>query len=157
MYQPLNLRKCFPVYVKERQVSVALMSLSHFSSLPELIIFLLSYIRCLPFFRLSWKSLFGKCPQLCVFCSASSGESVAVSVFIFSLLLFFLPCFCVDWFCFCLPYLFFLFSLLSLLSHLDHCTLRLLAENERIATFCPALRDRLAQAQDTCIAKVCNP
>ncbi|XP_060790163.1 codanin-1 isoform X3 [Neoarius graeffei] len=43
---------------------------------------------------------------------------------------------------------------LPLLSHLDHCTLRLLAENERIATFCPVLRDRLAQAQGTCIAKV---
>ncbi|MCJ8736935.1 hypothetical protein PDJAM_G00018010 [Pangasius djambal] len=42
----------------------------------------------------------------------------------------------------------------ALLSHLDRCTLRLLAENERVATFSPALRDRLAQAQDTCTAKV---
>ncbi|TSN67084.1 Codanin-1 [Bagarius yarrelli] len=42
----------------------------------------------------------------------------------------------------------------ALLSHLDHCTLRLLAENERVATFSPTLRDRLAQAQDTCTAKV---
>ncbi|KAB5562360.1 hypothetical protein PHYPO_G00016930 [Pangasianodon hypophthalmus] len=41
----------------------------------------------------------------------------------------------------------------ALLSHLDRCTLRLLAENERVATFSPALRDRLAQAQDTCTAK----
>ncbi|XP_027028567.2 codanin-1 [Tachysurus fulvidraco] len=42
----------------------------------------------------------------------------------------------------------------NLLSHLDRCTLRLLAENERVATFSPALRDRLAQAQDICTAKV---
>ncbi|XP_062864068.1 codanin-1 isoform X2 [Trichomycterus rosablanca] len=42
----------------------------------------------------------------------------------------------------------------TLLSHMDHCTLRLLAENERIGIFSPALRDRLAQAQDTCRAKV---
>ncbi|KAG7328248.1 hypothetical protein KOW79_008192 [Hemibagrus wyckioides] len=41
----------------------------------------------------------------------------------------------------------------ALLSHLDRCTLRLLAENERVGTFSPALRDRLAQAQDTCTAK----
>ncbi|XP_053365443.1 codanin-1 isoform X1 [Clarias gariepinus] len=42
----------------------------------------------------------------------------------------------------------------ALLSHLDHCTLRLLAENERVASFSTALRDRLAQAQDTSTSKV---
>ncbi|XDV43496.1 hypothetical protein PO909_011973 [Leuciscus waleckii] len=42
----------------------------------------------------------------------------------------------------------------ELVSHLDKCTLRLLAENERVATFSPSLRDRLAQAQDNCTAKV---
>ncbi|XP_076852682.1 codanin-1-like [Brachyhypopomus gauderio] len=41
-----------------------------------------------------------------------------------------------------------------LLSHLDRCTLRLLVENERVGAFSPALRDRLAQAQDTSTAKV---
>ncbi|XP_052009059.1 codanin-1-like [Xyrauchen texanus] len=42
----------------------------------------------------------------------------------------------------------------ELLSHLDKCTLRLLSENERVAAFSPGLRDRLAQAQDNCTAKV---
>ncbi|XP_017550007.1 codanin-1 isoform X1 [Pygocentrus nattereri] len=42
----------------------------------------------------------------------------------------------------------------ALLSHLDRCTLRLLAENERVGAFSPALRDRLVQTQDTCRAKV---
>ncbi|KAF7704340.1 codanin-1 [Silurus meridionalis] len=42
----------------------------------------------------------------------------------------------------------------GLFSQLDRCTLRLLAENERVTTFSPALRDRLAQAQDACTAKV---
>ncbi|XP_066530823.1 codanin-1 [Hoplias malabaricus] len=41
-----------------------------------------------------------------------------------------------------------------LLSHLDRCTLRLLAENERVGVFSPALRDRLVQSQDTCTANV---
>uniref|UniRef100_A0AAR2JLG3 Codanin-1 C-terminal domain-containing protein n=1 Tax=Pygocentrus nattereri TaxID=42514 RepID=A0AAR2JLG3_PYGNA len=44
--------------------------------------------------------------------------------------------------------------ILQLLSHLDRCTLRLLAENERVGAFSPALRDRLVQTQDTCRAKV---
>ncbi|XP_072545683.1 codanin-1 [Salminus brasiliensis] len=42
----------------------------------------------------------------------------------------------------------------TLLSHLDRCTLRLLAENERVGVFSPGLRDLLVQAQDTCTAKV---
>ncbi|XP_019746088.1 codanin-1 [Hippocampus comes] len=41
-----------------------------------------------------------------------------------------------------------------LLAHLDKCTLRLLAENERVASFSPRLRDRLSQAQDTSTAKL---
>lgn len=41
-----------------------------------------------------------------------------------------------------------------LVSHLDKCTLRLLAENERVASFSPELRDRLTQAQDKSTAKV---
>uniref|UniRef100_A0AAR2JCR4 Codanin-1 C-terminal domain-containing protein n=1 Tax=Pygocentrus nattereri TaxID=42514 RepID=A0AAR2JCR4_PYGNA len=44
--------------------------------------------------------------------------------------------------------------IILLLSHLDRCTLRLLAENERVGAFSPALRDRLVQTQDTCRAKV---
>nr|XP_040055597.1 codanin-1 isoform X1 [Gasterosteus aculeatus aculeatus] len=35
----------------------------------------------------------------------------------------------------------------QLVAHLDKCTLRLLAENERVASFSPALRDRLTEAQ----------
>lgn len=120
------------------------LDLSHFSLVA--IVFLFINIRNLSFCRFSWASVSGNCPQLCVFCSASSGESVFVSVFI--LLLCSLPCLGADWSSF------WPFSLLSLLSHLDRCTLRLLAENERVATFSPALRDRLAQAQDTCTAKV---
>uniref|UniRef100_A0A8C1EWX7 Codanin 1 n=1 Tax=Cyprinus carpio carpio TaxID=630221 RepID=A0A8C1EWX7_CYPCA len=42
----------------------------------------------------------------------------------------------------------------QLVSHLDKCTLRLLSENERVGTFSSSLRDRLAQAQDSCTAKV---
>ncbi|KAI4873318.1 hypothetical protein NFI96_029066, partial [Prochilodus magdalenae] len=42
----------------------------------------------------------------------------------------------------------------GLLSHMDRCTLRLLAENERVGVFSPALRDRLVQTQDTCAAKM---
>nr|XP_020472304.1 codanin-1 [Monopterus albus] len=42
----------------------------------------------------------------------------------------------------------------QLVSHLDKCTLRLLAENERVSSFCPDLRDRLTQAQDRSIAKL---
>ncbi|CAL1575633.1 unnamed protein product [Knipowitschia caucasica] len=42
----------------------------------------------------------------------------------------------------------------NLVVHLDKCTLRLLAENERIASFSPDLRDRLAQAQDKSTAKL---
>jgi len=41
-----------------------------------------------------------------------------------------------------------------LVSHLDKCTLRLLSENERVVTFSSSLRDRLAQAQENCTAKV---
>uniref|UniRef100_A0A668AKA7 Codanin 1 n=1 Tax=Myripristis murdjan TaxID=586833 RepID=A0A668AKA7_9TELE len=41
-----------------------------------------------------------------------------------------------------------------LIAHLDKCTLRLLAENERVALFSPALRERLTQAQDTSTAKL---
>lgn len=40
----------------------------------------------------------------------------------------------------------------ELVSHLDKCTLRLLSENERVGSFSPALRDRLAQSQDNCTA-----
>lgn len=40
----------------------------------------------------------------------------------------------------------------ELVSHLDKCTLRLLSENERVGAFSPALRDRLAQAQENCTA-----
>ncbi|XP_071381513.1 codanin-1 [Centroberyx affinis] len=42
----------------------------------------------------------------------------------------------------------------QLVAHLDKCTLRLLAENERVASFSPALQDRLTQAQDTSTAKL---
>ncbi|KAM9356166.1 codanin-1 [Pholidichthys leucotaenia] len=41
-----------------------------------------------------------------------------------------------------------------LVAHLDKCTLRLLAENERIAAFSPDLRDRLTQALDRSMARV---
>ncbi|KAL0969752.1 hypothetical protein UPYG_G00231810 [Umbra pygmaea] len=43
----------------------------------------------------------------------------------------------------------------GLLSHLDKDTLRLLAENERVSTFAPSLRERLALAQDSSTAKLC--
>uniref|UniRef100_A0A1A7YT42 Codanin 1 n=2 Tax=Iconisemion striatum TaxID=60296 RepID=A0A1A7YT42_9TELE len=42
----------------------------------------------------------------------------------------------------------------QLVTHLDKCTLRLLAENERVASFSPDLRDRLTQAQDRSTAKL---
>ncbi|XP_061599882.1 codanin-1 [Cololabis saira] len=42
----------------------------------------------------------------------------------------------------------------QLLAHLDKGTLRLLAENERVASFSPDLRNRLAQAQDRSSAKL---
>ncbi|KAJ8340940.1 hypothetical protein SKAU_G00332310 [Synaphobranchus kaupii] len=42
----------------------------------------------------------------------------------------------------------------ELVSHLDRCTLRLLAENERVGCFSPSLRDRLSQAQGSSSAKV---
>ncbi|XP_045919243.1 codanin-1-like [Micropterus dolomieu] len=42
----------------------------------------------------------------------------------------------------------------QLVTHLDKCTLRLLAENERVASFSPDLRDRLTQAQDTSTARL---
>ncbi|MBN3311902.1 CDAN1 protein, partial [Atractosteus spatula] len=42
----------------------------------------------------------------------------------------------------------------ELVSHLDHDTLRLLAENERVALFSPALRDRLMDAHENSTAKV---
>ncbi|XP_015206536.2 codanin-1 [Lepisosteus oculatus] len=42
----------------------------------------------------------------------------------------------------------------ELMSHLDHDTLRLLAENERVALFSPALRDRLMDAHENSTAKV---
>nr|XP_015825151.2 codanin-1 [Nothobranchius furzeri] len=42
----------------------------------------------------------------------------------------------------------------QLIAHLDKCTLRLLAENERVACFSPDLRDRLTQAQDRSTAKL---
>lgn len=38
--------------------------------------------------------------------------------------------------------------------HLDKCTLRLLTENERVASFSLDLRDRLSQAQDKSTATV---
>ncbi|XP_014050869.2 codanin-1 [Salmo salar] len=42
----------------------------------------------------------------------------------------------------------------ELVSHLDKDTLRLLAENERVACFSPSLRNRLTLAQDASTAKV---
>ncbi|XP_068437178.1 codanin-1 [Clinocottus analis] len=42
----------------------------------------------------------------------------------------------------------------QLVAHLDKCTLRLLAENERVASFSPDLRDRLTQAQAGSTAKL---
>ncbi|XP_027130983.1 codanin-1 [Larimichthys crocea] len=42
----------------------------------------------------------------------------------------------------------------QLVAHLDKCTLRLLAENERVAFFSPDLKDRLTQAQDRSTAKL---
>ncbi|XP_013871971.1 codanin-1, partial [Austrofundulus limnaeus] len=42
----------------------------------------------------------------------------------------------------------------QLVAHLDKCTLRLLAENERVGSFSPGLRDRLTQAQDRSTAKL---
>ncbi|XP_055016299.1 codanin-1 isoform X2 [Boleophthalmus pectinirostris] len=42
----------------------------------------------------------------------------------------------------------------NLVVHLDKCTLRLLAENERVASFSLDLRDRLTQAQDKSTAKL---
>uniref|UniRef100_A0A3B4AD38 Codanin-1 C-terminal domain-containing protein n=1 Tax=Periophthalmus magnuspinnatus TaxID=409849 RepID=A0A3B4AD38_9GOBI len=45
-------------------------------------------------------------------------------------------------------------SQFNLVVHLDKCTLRLLGENERIASFSPDLRDRLTQAQDKSTAKL---
>ncbi|TRY91770.1 hypothetical protein DNTS_023734 [Danionella cerebrum] len=42
----------------------------------------------------------------------------------------------------------------ELVSHLDKCTLRLLSENERVASFSSSLRDQLVKAQDNCTAKV---
>uniref|UniRef100_A0A3P8SSB2 Codanin 1 n=1 Tax=Amphiprion percula TaxID=161767 RepID=A0A3P8SSB2_AMPPE len=47
-----------------------------------------------------------------------------------------------------------LLAFVRLVAHLDKCTLRLLAENERVASFSPDLRDRLTQAQDRSTAKV---
>ncbi|XP_039993857.1 codanin-1 isoform X2 [Xiphias gladius] len=42
----------------------------------------------------------------------------------------------------------------QLVAHLDKCTLRLLAENERVSSFSPDLRERLTQAQDRSTAKL---
>ncbi|KAG7256787.1 hypothetical protein CRUP_017026, partial [Coryphaenoides rupestris] len=42
----------------------------------------------------------------------------------------------------------------QLVTHLDKCTLRLLAENERVSCFSPSLRERLSQAQDTSTTKL---
>ncbi|KAK2826523.1 hypothetical protein Q5P01_020737 [Channa striata] len=42
----------------------------------------------------------------------------------------------------------------QLVSHLDKCTLRLLAENERVASFSPDLRDCLTEAQDRSTARL---
>ncbi|XP_051251227.1 codanin-1 [Dicentrarchus labrax] len=42
----------------------------------------------------------------------------------------------------------------QLVAHLDKCTLRLLAENERVTSFSSDLRDRLTQAQDRSTAKL---
>ncbi|XP_031165955.1 codanin-1 [Sander lucioperca] len=42
----------------------------------------------------------------------------------------------------------------QLVAHLDKCTLRLLAENERVVSFSPELRDHLTQAQDGSTAKL---
>ncbi|XP_010775183.1 codanin-1-like [Notothenia coriiceps] len=45
-------------------------------------------------------------------------------------------------------------SQFQLVSNLDKCTLRLLAENERVASFSPDLRDLLTQAQEGSTAKL---
>ncbi|XP_029114607.1 codanin-1 isoform X2 [Scleropages formosus] len=45
-------------------------------------------------------------------------------------------------------------SQLELVCHLDRCTLRLLAENERVGSFCPSLREQLNRAQETSMAEV---
>lgn len=50
-----------------------------------------------------------------------------------------------------------IFVCVRLVSHLDKDTLRLLAENERVACFSPSLRNRLTLAQDASTAKVHNP
>ncbi|CAL8284487.1 unnamed protein product [Lota lota] len=42
----------------------------------------------------------------------------------------------------------------QLVTHLDKCTLRLLAENERVSCFSPSLQERLSQAQGTSTAKL---
>ncbi|XP_066550312.1 codanin-1 isoform X2 [Amia ocellicauda] len=42
----------------------------------------------------------------------------------------------------------------ELVSHLDRCILRLLAENERVGSFSPLLRDRLVNAYENSTAKV---
>ncbi|XP_034714445.1 codanin-1 isoform X2 [Etheostoma cragini] len=42
----------------------------------------------------------------------------------------------------------------QLVAHLDKCTSRLLAENDRVGSFSPDLRDRLTQAQDGSTAKL---
>uniref|UniRef100_A0A673CJC6 Codanin-1 C-terminal domain-containing protein n=1 Tax=Sphaeramia orbicularis TaxID=375764 RepID=A0A673CJC6_9TELE len=42
----------------------------------------------------------------------------------------------------------------QLVAHLDKCTMRLLAENERVASFSPDLRDQLTQVQDRSTAKL---
>ncbi|MEQ2220474.1 hypothetical protein ILYODFUR_005852 [Ilyodon furcidens] len=42
----------------------------------------------------------------------------------------------------------------QLVVHLDKCTLRLLAENDRVASFSPKLKDCLTQAQDRSTAKL---
>ncbi|XP_077395358.1 codanin-1 isoform X2 [Festucalex cinctus] len=42
----------------------------------------------------------------------------------------------------------------QLLAHLDKCTLRLLAENERVSSFSPLLSDHLSQAQGRSTAKL---
>lgn len=106
------------------------------------------------FFRCPGEMLPETSTQLCVFCSEASRESVSVSFISCAhmsstLILLFLLAKSSQYIFF---FSFFFFG--RLVAHLDKCTLRLLAENERVVSFSPDLRDRLTQAQDKSTAKV---
>lgn len=85
--------------------------------------------------------------QLCVLCCDCAGESVWVSL-IFD---FFYKVGLVSTRLISMGVS---FASVRLVAHLDKGTLRLLAENERVASFSPTLRDLLIQAQDKSSAKV---